>query len=142
MKRVERKGVSPIVAVAILVLIAVAAGVLLWLWVSGFTSAATAQQPALYERIKIEGVTANKTDGTWDVKAYVRNVGSVAVTINATYVLDANGVVIAHGPANMPIDPGKVGQVDITVTLTSGRPYIVKVATKNGVEASYIFVAP
>jgi len=62
MKRVKRgeKGVSPIVATAILVLISVVAGVLLWLWVSGFTSAATAEQPALAERIKIEAVKIKK----------------------------------------------------------------------------------
>ena len=140
----DKKGVSPVIATAILVLIAVVAGVLLWLWVSGFISASTAQQPALYERIKIEGVNVTTTTARVNVTAYVRNVGAAAVIIDAIYVLNASGVVVAQDTTvNVPISPGQVEEVSISVTtLTSGLSYAVKVVTKNGVEASYTFVAP
>jgi len=140
MKRVERdkKGVSPIVAVAILVLIAVVAGVLLWTWLSGFVSAATAQQPALGERIKIEAVSAS----TGSVTAYVRNVGGAQVSISRIYVLSAAGTIVGFGTSTATINPGEVGTVSVSVSLSRGTTYTVKVVTKNGVEATYTFVVP
>jgi len=144
MKRVKRgeKGVSPIVATAILVLISVVAGVLLWLWISGFTSAATAGQPALAERIKIEA--ANGTDTS--VIALVRNVGGVRVNITHVYVFNATGALIVRGTLEPPvsISPGEVGRVSISWTgapsLAPGASYTIKVVTRNGVEATYTFV--
>jgi flagellin-like protein len=137
----SRKAVSPVVATVILVLISVVAGVMLWLWVSGFTSAATAQQPALYERIKIEAVQVS--DNT--VTIYVRNVGSVATKIDYAYVLKPDGTIIKEkGDVNTSLNPGeaKSVEVDNVSGTTSGYSYTVKVVTKNGVEASYTFVWP
>jgi flagellin-like protein len=136
----SRKAVSPVVATVILVLISVVAGVMLWLWVSGFTSAATAQQPALYERIKIEAV--NATGDT--VRVTIRNVGSTTVNITSLYVLNASGILIATNTnVNTTIPPGSVGYATVSgVRYSSGYAYIVRVVTKNGVEASYTFVWP
>jgi flagellin-like protein len=135
----SRKAVSPVVATVILVLISVVAGVMLWLWVSGFTSAATAQQPALYERIKIEAVRITNDNR---VNATVRNVGSVGI-------LNASGVVVASGISNSTpsppnIDPGSVAFIasNAVTSPSRGYSYTVKVVTKNGVEASYTFVWP
>jgi flagellin-like protein len=142
----SRKAVSPVVATVILVLISVVAGVMLWLWVSGFTSAATAQQPALYERIKIEAVRITNDNR---VNATVRNVGSVTVNITDIYVLNASGVVVASGISNSTpsppnIDPGSVAFIasNAVTSPSRGYSYTVKVVTKNGVEASYTFVWP
>jgi hypothetical protein len=74
----NRKAISLVVATVVLVLISVVASAILWFWVSNFTSASTAQQPALNERIKIEAVEVSGDD----VKVYVRNVDSVATTIH------------------------------------------------------------
>jgi len=140
-RRASRKAVSPVVATVILVLISVVAGVMLWLWVSGFTSAATAQQPALNERIKIEAVDAS----TGSLKVHVRNVGGTTVNITKLYVLTTNGVVY-EVPDISPtsINPSNVEEISATLTKTynSGTAYIVKVVTKNGVEASCTFVWP
>jgi len=141
-----RKGVSPIIAAAILILISVVAGVLLWLWVSGFTSAATAQQPALGERIKIEGVQVSPaTARKYNVTAYVRNVGGAPVNITHIYILDAAGTIVAQsGVTTLTIiDPGKVDTVTANnLDLKKGATYTVKVVTRNGVEATYTFVVP
>jgi flagellin-like protein len=143
----SRKAVSPVVATVILVLISVVAGVMLWLWVSGFTSAATAQQPALYERIKIESANITRTDDGGRLIAYVRNVGSVLVNITTVYLFDANNTLVMSfslSPA-IQIKPGEVKRVaSDTIPLASirnGLQYTVKVVTRNGVEATYAFVA-
>jgi flagellin-like protein len=144
-KRVSRKAVSPVVATVILVLISVVAGVMLWLWVSGFTSSATAQQPALNERIKIEAVEVSGNT----VTVYVRNVGSITVKINGTYLYDYTGKCIgANTATNLERAPGEAGSVTVTAPATgtdrpqSGYTYSVKVVTEHGVEATYSFVWP
>jgi flagellin-like protein len=142
------KGISPVIATIILVLIAVVAGVLLWLWTSGFTSALPAQQQALYERIKIEGVKVNKTQDKVNVTAYVRNVGSVNVNISTVYILKPDGTIVEYSKLGTPItiSPGEVEEVTVSVTLryyyTAGYVYTIKVVTANGAEAAYTFVWP
>jgi flagellin-like protein len=145
-KRVSRKAVSPVVATVILVLISVVAGVMLWLWVSGFTSAATAQQPALNERIKIDSVKVDETKS--ELNVYVRNVGSIPVTISSVYIVTYNGTYV-EGSSQLSgtttISPGDVSEITMSVTLGNYQPgviYTVRVVTKNGVEASYNFVWP
>jgi len=146
-KRASRKAVSPVVATVILVLISVVAGVMLWLWVSGFTSSATAQQPALNERIKIDSVKVDKTNNGLKLSVYVRNVGSIPVTISSVYIVTYNGTYVEGGPPSgtTTINPGDASEITMNVTLTkyeSGVIYTVRVVTKNGVEASYNFVWP
>jgi len=138
------KGISPVIATIILVLIAVVAGVLLWLWTSGFTSALPAQQQALYERIKIEGVKVDTTQNK--VIAYVRNVGNVNVSISTVYILKPDGTIIEvfnlAGTTITSVSPGSVAKVTVTVTqtYTAGYAYTIKVVTANGAEATYTFV--
>jgi len=123
------RGVSPVVATALLVLIAIATAVLLYLWISGTVQNAPQSDIRLQERIKIDGV-----DRVNDI-VYVRNVGDVQVTISAVYVINqtTGEVVSSNTSVNTPIGPGKVGQ--IAVTIPDSGTIIVKVVTKNGVEA-------
>jgi flagellin-like protein len=148
------KGISPVIATIILVLISVVAGVLLWLWTSGFTSALPAQQQALYERIKIEGVLVAKGTKT-NITAYVRNIGNVDVKISTVYILYPNGTIIEI-PSSITVkdladtdiqsvSPGSVAKVEVTVTAamySAGYAYVIKVVTANGAEAAYTFVWP
>jgi len=147
------KGISPVIATIILVLIAVVAGVLLWLWTSGFTSVLPAQQQALYERIKIEGVKVDTTTTPNKVIAYVRNVGNVKVKISTVYILYPNGTIIEipssitvtdlAGTTITSVSPGSVAKVEVTVTssyYSAGYAYVIKVVTANGGEATYTFV--
>jgi len=123
------RGISPVVATALLVLIAIATAVLLYLWISGTVQNAPQSDIRLQERIKIDGV-----DRVNDI-VYVRNVGDVQVTISAVYVINqtTGEVVSSNTSVNTPIGPGKVGQ--IAVTIPDSGTIIVKVVTKNGVEA-------
>jgi len=150
------KGISPVIATIILVLISVVAGVLLWLWTSGFTSALPAQQQALYERIKIEGVLVAKGAKT-NITAYVRNIGNVDVSISTVYILKPDGTIVEvfsgeditvtdlADNTNQAVSPGSVAKVTVSVTkekYSPGYAYVIKVVTANGAEAAYTFVWP
>ena len=134
------RAVSPVVATALLVLIAVATAVLLYLWVSGTVSNTATENPALNERIKIDSVAYNST--TNQVIVYVRNVGDVTTLISAAYVINAvdGSLTGSNTTVNMTLTPGDVGKVIVNATLTDGVPYLVKVVSKDGVEATTTFV--
>jgi hypothetical protein len=139
LKGANRKAISLVVATVVLVLISVVASAILWFWVSNFTSASTAQQPALNERIKIEAVEVSGND----VKVYVRNVGSVATTIHYAYVLKPDGTLLKAQSVSTSLSPGQSAPAQVTgVGGASGHSYTVKVVTEHGVEASYTFVWP
>ena len=135
----NRKGISPIIAVLLLVIIAVAAAILTYLWVLGYIG--TVQQQggteALQERIKIEGVSY---DGS-ALTVYIRNIGDVQTTIDAIYVFDSTGTLAADPVTglNMTLTPGDVNSGQISVTLQNGMTYVVKVVSTTGAEATYTF---
>ena len=146
----NRKGISPIIAVLLLVIIAVAAAILTYLWVLGYIG--TVQQQggteSLQERIKIEGIEVDTTNNYITV-VYVRNIGDVQTTIDMVYLLDPSGVV---DTANVDVDiapqtlatinqdeAGNPLQLAPTGGLQPGVTYIVKVVTETGAEATYTF---
>ena len=136
------RGVSPVVATALLVLIAVATAALLYLWVMGTVSNQPTSEPTFNDRIIVESVGV---DGSNNLVVYVRNVGSNTVNVSAAYVIDSvnNQLKGSNTSVNLQLQPGKVGEVIIDgvgSSLEAGKPYIVKVATLTGVEASYTFV--
>jgi len=132
-----RKAVSPVIATLLLILIAVAAAVLVYVWVTGYASSVTtAGTPELRENIKIEAISYD--DDT--LKVYVRNIGDTSVTIDYVYVLSAETNEV-EATANVDVDIGvnEVGEVSASVTLQSGKTYVIKVVTTNGVEAASTF---
>jgi flagellin-like protein len=136
----KRMGVSPVIATLLLILIAVAAAVLVYLWVSGYVGTATRAQPEMEEKIKIEAVSVDASDGS--VTCYVRNIGGVdAVIVNA--YLEAGGIVQATTDiGSTKITPGGVTAIIASfgaTQLTAGRTYTIKLVTQTGVEASYTF---
>mgnify|MGYP000265217303 CR=1 FL=1 len=151
MRVLNKKGVSPIIAVLLLIVITVTAALLTYLWVLGYIGSAqkSGQPEQLEEKIKIDGVKVS--DGT--VTIYVRNIGSVRVVIQAAYILNATtGTVIdANTDLNVELGPGEVSgttdednivSVDVSGTYTSGCTYVAKVVTKKGTEASLAFTWP
>jgi len=142
----NKKGVSPIIAVLLLIVITVTAALLTYLWVLGYIGSAqrSGQPSQLEEKIKIDGVKVS--DGT--VTIYVRNIGSVRVVIQAAYILNATtGTVIdAQTDLNVGLDPGEVSgtnvYVEVSGTYTSGYTYVAKVVTTKGTEASLAFTWP
>jgi len=130
----DRRGVSPVIAVLLLIVIAVTAAVLTYLWVLGYMG--TLQQQGgtqqLQEKIKIEAVN--------ETTVFVRNIGDVSVTVDAIYVLNASGVIARSTGLGTTIDPGLVQSLSLpTVSFEDGVTYIVKVVTEKGTEATYTF---
>jgi len=138
----NKRAVSPVIAVLLLVVIAVAAAIITYVWLTGYIG--TLQQQSgtqqVQERLKIEGV---KISGN-TITIYVRNIGDVKVNITSAYLLDTDGNVLAvNTTGSKSLDAGKstTATVDISgVSLTNGRTYIVKVTTERGTEFSRQFV--
>lgn len=144
MKSKFKRGVSPVIATLLLILIAVAASIIVYVWVTGYLGASTpTSTPEIMERIKIDSVKVSSTT----VTIYVRNIGDITVNITSAYVIDAEtGTTVASNDSvKTTIGPGEVKAVYVnvtSVTLTSGKPYVAKVVTKNGVEAATVFRWP
>jgi len=146
-----RRGVSPIVATVLLIIIAVAAGVLIWVWLHGFASKNPTVQPVLNEKIRIDSVEvthgASAPAGEYNVTVFVRNIGGVITNVTAVYLYNpATGTVLASNTSvNVEIAPGQVVELYHAlknVKLTSSYEYGIKVVTKDGVTATYTFIAP
>lgn len=135
------RGISPVVATALLVLIAVAVSVLLYTWVSGTVGTQPTASSSLEERIKIDAV--NATAGSTTVTVYVHNIGKTDVTIQSVYIIDADtGKVLGSTTPGITLTPGEVQGISVTLNsaLTSGTTILAKAVTSNGVEATYIEV--
>ena len=142
MKTLRRKAVSPVIATLLLILIAVAAAILVYIWITGYTSAVTrAGAPELEEKLKIEAISVNLT--AKDITIYIRDIGNVETTIDAIYIIEAGtNEIIILVTTSITIKPGELKSVTISnVNLKEGVTYIVKVVTKSGVETSLSFVA-
>jgi len=138
-KKLNRKGVSPVIATLLLILIAVAAAVLVYMWVTGYVRTTATGGEEMAERIKIEAVSVSSDSSS--LTAYVRNVGDVTATIDAIYVIDRSGSIVGSSPnLSSEVSVGSVTTVTVNgVTLTRGQHYTLRVVTKSGVEASYVF---
>jgi len=135
----NRKGISPVIAVLLLVIIAVAAAILTYLWVLGYIGTVQREggTEALQERIKIEGVDIS---GNYLVGVYVRNVGDVEATVNAIYLIDPTGDSRLIFTSSRTLDPGVVIRIPVSSTyLSVGTTYVVKAVTTSGTEATYTF---
>lgn len=134
------RGISPVVATALLVLIAVAVSVLLYTWVSGTVSNQPTSQPGLEERLVIDAISYNST--TKSLIVYIRNIGNAPATISAVYVINAtSGAVIKEATFNnITVNPGNISELNISsVSLNSGDTVVVKVVTQEGVAATAIY---
>lgn len=136
----NRKGISPVIAVLLLVIIAVAAAILTYLWVLGYigTVQRGGSTEALQERIKVEGVDLS---GTRIVGVYVRNIGDVQVTVSAVYLIYPSGETYLLEDDPWPISPGSMRRIslDSRPSLSPGTTYVVKAVTASGTEATYTF---
>jgi len=148
MRRLNKKGVSPIIAVLLLIVIAVAAALLTYLWVLGYIGSAqrSGQPTQLEEKIKIDGVKV-ETGATITIYVYVRNIGSKPVKVTDIYILNATtGAVIDHHEISggQTISPGEIAEISFTASgsYTSRYTYVAKAVTSKGTEASLAFTWP
>mgnify|MGYP000551247788 CR=1 FL=1 len=139
----DRRGVSPVIAVLLLVVITVAAAVLVYIWLIGFmqSQTTTTGATALGEKIKFESAELDASSKTF--KAYVRNVGDTTTYLVSVYLLKADGQTVVEaktsytGPGfGVAIEPGNVQYVEVafSATIESNKVYVIKVVTALGTE--------
>ncbi len=122
----ERKGVSTYISVLLLIVVVIAGGVLIYGYTMGW-----------FGRLGNEGqmgtLSVDQSSGNATfIKAYIRNISSGSVTLDAAYVkgnLVADANVFVNGVAMTTptvITQGSVVLVEITNTGVSGTTYEVK----------------
>ena len=136
------RGISPVVATALLVLIAVAVSVLLYTWVSGTVTSQPTSSPSLEERIKIDAVSIDTTNNVATI--YITNLGSTTVSISSAYIIDADSQTVLGKNTTIALSLSRGQSGNVTVPLKQapqpGHTIIAKVVTTRGVEATYIMV--
>jgi len=128
-RKVDEKGVSPVIAVLLMIAIAVAAAILVYVWSMGLIGTLTTGGGSQTREQVI--VDAYAWNATGDITLYLRNVGSAEVILDAVYV--GGSVASTDMASTLPV-LGPVETVTVTPTgsYTSGVAYTVKAITKTG----------
>ena len=129
MKMMKRKGVSTYISVLLLIVVTIAGGVMIYGYTIGWFGRLGGEGEM--GTLSIDEVSASGSTNL--ITAYVRNVGSSSVTLDAVYV---EGALIADSDVTVdtvamttatPIAEGSIATVVIDATaLTSGTTYQVK----------------
>ncbi len=133
-----RKGISPVIATALLILIAIATGILIYAfavgWVGSRSSTASGPQAVLVSE------TAYCDTGNNQFVIYVRNDGTAAANITRAYVTHPNGTtylitgINTEVPANGSVVQVTVNAGNIGLSLTKGQIYAIKLVATDGSE--------
>ena len=138
---IDKRGVSPVIAILLLIVIAVASSTLFYVWFSGHVmsvkSSAERDTSALSYKIKIDGAFIS---GDYLI-VYVRNIGDVNATVDIAY-LERGGITqYALNPVNgtLSIPPNRVYKIvyNLPSGITPGS-YSFKIGTTSGVVASIV----
>ena len=89
--RRDRKGINTILASLLMVVIVVVAAVMVYAWSTGLLSSLLVQNPVPKELINYDSAAYGAGASTYNLTIFIRNSGSVAVTLQTYYVKDSNG---------------------------------------------------
>jgi len=143
LRRLNNKGISPVIATVILVAVAIAIAIAVAFWMTGIIGLFTR-----FEKLEITYVYATKAaDGSyWTITLKVKNTGTADATIDNIFI---NGRPATAWTGFSSISPTAVtsgyslsagSEVTITITLSSGNEFVsgqsieVKVHTASGQE--------
>jgi len=129
--RLNRKAVSPVIAVLLMIAIAVAAAILVYVWSMGLIGTLQSgggQQ--VREQIMMDDYTW--PDDTTGLTLYLRNVGSSTVTVDAIYIEGVQATSAAALTISIQSLTTISGLTVTGVTLTNGAAYTIKVITLTG----------
>ena len=131
LRRIQRdkKGINTILAALLMVVIVVVAAVMVYAWSTGLLSSLLVQNPVPKESLNYDSFSYQTTNMT----VFIRNSGSVAVSLQTYYVKDSNGnqYTSSSNPAWAfgPIPPNavnatviKIGSACGTCTYSNGAP--------------------
>ena len=149
----DKKGIDTILAALLMVVIVVVAAVMVYAWSTGLLSSLLVQNPVPKESLNYDSFAYQTTNMT----VFIRNSGSVAVSLQTYYVRDSNGnqYTSSSSPAWTfgPIPPNAVNATVIKIgsqcstcayagagsgfTFTSGYSYTITVVTSRNNQFSW-----
>jgi flagellin-like protein len=137
MEKLDRKGVSPVIATILLILIAIAAGVIIYTYTIGFLGTAGPGEGQGEMAIDAAFHLAETTNGT----VYIRNTGGIPWTPDLVFVTRvANGTVVSAIPdcAGSQVSPGLTAACGYIadVGAVAGDDVTLKVTATDGTTAS------
>jgi len=138
-----KKGISTILAALLLVVIVVVASVIVYAWSTGLFGGLMPSSPSVKEGLSMDSYrwASNTT-----VTLYIRNVGSVDVTLESYYIEEAGQT--RSGPTSagaLTVSVNSVEPVSISpsgFSWVSGHSYTVKLITTRGTQFAFTVIAP
>jgi flagellin-like protein len=119
-RKLNRRGISPVIATIIIVAVAIAIAIAVAFWVVGIAGLFTR-----YEKLEISYIYADKSDTQWTINLMVKNTGSATATIDQIFLNGkppTNGVTVNPDPANtgLALTPGTTATFTISIPITTG----------------------
>ena len=151
----DKRGVDTIIATLLMVVIVVAASVMVFVYATGLFGALTQAPNLQREQLSLEFTNFGPQNPTYNVTLYMRNTGSVPVSLIAYYVKNSNSSQYAKTTWTGPslIAPSSLGQAQVLIsgacgctntggsfTFTVGGSYTVTVLTSRGTQFSFSVV--
>jgi FlaG/FlaF family flagellin (archaellin) len=136
----KKKGISTILAALLLVVIVVVASVIVYAWSTGLLGGLMPSSPSVKEGLSMDSYKW-ETGGT-SVTLYLRNVGTVDITLANGYIEEA-GQTKATVNVTDTIAVNSVAGVLITpsgFSWVSGHSYTIKLVTSRGTQFSFTVV--
>jgi len=138
----EKKGISTILAALLLVVIVVVASVIVYAWSTGLFGGLMPSSPSVKEGLSMDSYRWDPTAG---LILYVRNVGTVDVTIESYYVEEAGKALAGPTTDGTAIPVNQAKPVTIAAPpapgWVSGHSYTIKVITTKGTQFAFTVVA-
>jgi flagellin-like protein len=142
-RKLNRRGISPVIATIIIVAVAIAIAIAVAFWVVGIAGLFTR-----FEKLEISYIYADKNGG-WTITLMVRNTGSATATIDQIFLngVPAGNLGATAGPSTpVALTAGATKQFTIsgltTPTFASGMTVEVKLHTAAGQEYYKAVVLP
>jgi len=139
--RKDRRAISTILAALLMVVIVVVASVIVYAWSTGLLGGLMGTTPTVKEALSMDSY---KWDGT-TVTLYIRNVGTVDVTVK-TYYIEYGGATVDTADFSTPISVsvGEVKPVPVSYGTwkSPGYSYTIKLVTTTGTQFTFNVKTP
>jgi FlaG/FlaF family flagellin (archaellin) len=149
----DKRGVDTIIATVLMVAIVVAASVMVFVYSTGLFGALTRAPNLQKELLSLEFSNFGPQNPTYNVTLYLRNTGSVPVTLVAYYVKSNSSQYARSTWAGATITPTSLGQAQILIagacnctniggafTFTTGSSYTITMLSSRGTQFTFSVV--
>ncbi len=135
--RINRKGLSTILASLLLVVIVVIASVIVYAWSTGLIGSLLVGTPSVKEAVSMDSYTCSSAS-VGSCTLQLRNVGTTSITLQSAYINGAPWT----GFSSTSISVNTVSAVPVTISgATAGLSYEIKLVTVRGTQFTFNVVA-